>query len=69
MTPAQSLAAGAQLANDQRAAIALAEEALGENLVWLSDHFDLEIRQSDPETMHRLAQLNAAWVALAKVNK
>jgi hypothetical protein len=69
MTPAQSLAAGAQLANDQRAAIALAESALGENLVWLSDHFDLEIRQRDPETMRRLAQLNAAWIALAKVNK
>ena len=51
----------------QSEAIIAAEAALGENLVWLADQLDLKIRQKDPETVRRLAQLNDAWVALAKV--
>jgi hypothetical protein len=44
-----------------------AEQALGENLVWLSDALDQRVRQKDPETLRRLKQLNDAWVALAKI--
>lgn len=51
---------------DLRDAAVLAEQALGENLVWLADKFDLAMRQRDPETVRRLSQLNAAWAGLAK---
>lgn len=43
-----------------------AENALGENLVWLSDAFELQIRQGDKETLRRLDQVNAAWVEICK---
>ena len=43
----------------------LAEAALGENIVWLQDKLDLEIRQRNAEVLRRLAQLNNAWQALA----
>ena len=46
--------------------VRIAESALGENLVWLADALDLKIRQKDPETLKRLAVLNAAWTLLAK---
>lgn len=48
-------------------AVTLAEAALGENLVWLSDQLDQRVRQKDPETLRRLKQLTDAWIALAKV--
>lgn len=67
MTPAQSLSAGAQLSDDMRAAVIQAEQTLGENLVWLADKLDLHIRQKDGEVLRRLDQLNAAWIALAKI--
>lgn len=44
-----------------------AENALGENLVWLSDALDLRIRQGDKETLRRLAQLSAAWTEICLV--
>ena len=47
-------------------ALILAEAALGENLQWLTDRFDLDIRQKDSDVMTRLAQLETAWAALAK---
>jgi hypothetical protein len=37
------------------------EEALGENLVWITDLADLGVRQKDPETLRRLKQLRDAW--------
>lgn len=43
-----------------------AEAALGENLQWLRDKFDLEFRQGDREVMRRMAQLTAAWRKLAR---
>lgn len=43
-----------------------AERALGENLQWLRDKLDLEIRQGDTEPLRRLAQLDAAWQKLAR---
>ena len=49
-----------------KAAVIQAEEALGENLTWLSDQLDQKVRQKDPETLRRLKQINDAWVALAK---
>lgn len=45
-------------------ALRQAEEALGENLVWITDQADLGVRQKDPETLRRLAQLEGAWKAL-----
>jgi hypothetical protein len=41
-----------------------AEKALGENLVWITDQLDLQIRQKDAETINRLTQLQAAWQKL-----
>lgn len=43
------------------------EEALGENLHWISDKFDLEIRQQDHETIKRLRKMQVAWAALARL--
>lgn len=48
------------------AAILAAEEALGNNLVWLADALDLSIRQKDAQTLAKLDELNAAWVGLCK---
>lgn len=45
------------------------EEALGENLRWITDKFDLEVRQKDPETLRRLKQMNDAWIAACKALK
>ena len=45
-------------------ALIKAEEALGENLVWIADQADLGVRQKDPETLRRLAQLDAGWKAM-----
>lgn len=42
------------------------EVALGENLQWLTDKLDLHVRQGDPETLHKLKQLNDAWVKAVK---
>lgn len=52
---------------EQVKALKNAEKALGENLVWLSDAFDLRIRQGDKETLRRLDQLNAAWIEICLV--
>ena len=38
-----------------------AEAALGDNLVWITDKCDLEVRQQDVETLRRLDQLESAW--------
>lgn len=43
------------------------EAALGENLVWISDVVDQRVRQKDAETLRKLAQLNTAWQAVAKL--
>ncbi len=48
------------------AALHTAEEALGNNLVGLSDLLDLQIRQGHKEAITRLAELNAGWVAVCK---
>jgi hypothetical protein len=48
-------------------AVILAEKALGENLMWLTDKFDLEIRQDNQDVVLRLRQLEEAWAALVKV--
>jgi hypothetical protein len=47
----------------------LAEQALGENLQWITDQADLGVRQKDAETLRRLKQLNDAWVTIAKALK
>jgi hypothetical protein len=47
----------------------IAEEALGNNLVWLDDALDLRIRQGDKETLRRLAELNAAWGLICRTLK
>lgn len=47
-------------------AVCLAEESLGENLTWLTNQLNLQVRQKDPETLRRLKQLNDTWVILAK---
>jgi hypothetical protein len=45
------------------------ESALGNNLVWIADQADLGIRQKDPETLRRLAELDAAWkLATKRIN-
>ncbi|MET4190744.1 MULTISPECIES: hypothetical protein [unclassified Bradyrhizobium] len=49
----------------REAAIA-AEAALGENLTWLADKFDLSIRQGDEDVKRRLDQLNEAWIGLTR---
>ena len=41
-----------------------AEAALGENLVFISDKFDLEIRQKDRIVLDKMDQLNAAWIQI-----
>lgn len=50
-------------------ALRAAEEALGGNLVWITDLADLHVRQGDPEAKRRLGQLNDAWRALCAVLK
>jgi hypothetical protein len=57
---------GKDMCNQLESAAAQAEQALGENLTWLDDKLDLLIRQGDPETKMRLAQLNDAWSALCR---
>jgi hypothetical protein len=47
-------------------ALVLAEDALGSNLVWITDQADLGVRQKDPEALARLKQMNDAWIALVK---
>ncbi len=47
-------------------ALKLAEDAIGSNLVWIADQADLGVRQKDPETLRRLAQLDAAWYSLVR---
>lgn len=54
------------MATQLETAAKLAEAALGENLVWLADQFDLRIRQGDEQVLRRLKQLNDAWTALAR---
>lgn len=44
--------------------VEIAEEGLGSNLQWISDIFDLQIRQKDKETLERLQKLNDAWIAI-----
>jgi hypothetical protein len=50
-------------------ALQLAEETLGNNLVWIADQCDLKIRQNDPETLQRLQQLNEGWKAICQALK
>lgn len=45
-------------------ALKQAEEVLGGNLVWITDQADLGVRQKDPETLRRLAELHNGWKAL-----
>lgn len=47
-------------------AAAKAEEALGSNLMALTDLLDLAIRQGDKRALSALADLEAAHVALCK---
>lgn len=47
----------------------LIEELLGNNLVWLQDQLDLQIRKADKDTIDRLAQINRAWVLTCKLLK
>ena len=54
---------------EQRQAIQEAEKALGENLVWLTDKLDLQVRQKDAETLRRLKQLNEAWKGLVHASQ
>lgn len=54
---------------DHLALLQQLEAALGENLVWITDKFDLEVRQKDAETLRRLAQLQGAWQAVCKAIK
>lgn len=42
-----------------------AETALGENLVWIGDQLDLQVRQGDADVSRRLAHLDQGWRALA----
>lgn len=46
-----------------------AEEAIGNNLVWLTDEFDFQIRRKDPEVLARLAQLNEGWAQICHAMK
>ena len=41
-----------------------AEKDLAENLIWIRDKVDLEIRQKDLGTLRRLKQIDAAWKTL-----
>lgn len=43
-----------------------AEKDLGENLTWLMDSFDLQVRQGNQEIMHRTMAFQRAWVNIAK---
>lgn len=46
--------------------IAKAEAALGNNLVWLDDKFDLSLRQEDRDVQRRLSEMKDAWSLLCK---
>lgn len=48
------------------AAIIGAEKALGENLTWITDKLDQDVRQGVPETLEKLKQLEAGWQQLVK---
>lgn len=48
------------------AALEAAEEALGSNLVWITDRVDLQVRQGDTDTLQRLAQLRDAWQTIVR---
>lgn len=52
--------------HDLQSAVTQAEQALGENIVWLADALDLRVRQGDKEVLRRLKQLNDAWLTCAK---
>ena len=38
-----------------------AEELIGGNLQWFNDQLDLQVRQGDTDTIHRLEELAEAW--------
>jgi len=46
--------------------IALGEEVLGENLQWLYDQLDPQIRRGDRDAARRLGRINSLWQALAR---
>lgn len=56
-----------QLIETDRILIAAIEERIGNNLQWLYDQFDLELRQKDPDVTRRLTEINEAWEMLAKM--
>lgn len=63
----ENLAEGHQtlgVETDTRLNLISAEAALGDNLQWIADQVDLSVRQKCPETLRRLAQLDAAWKSL-----
>lgn len=43
-----------------------AEEAIGNNIVFLTDCLDLSVRQKDPKVLAALKALNDAHIALCK---
>ena len=53
-----------------RDALVEVEACVGENLVWLADQFDLQIRQGNAEVIRRLAQIEHGWrTATSKLKK
>lgn len=50
-------------------AVTIAEDLLGNNIVWLADKLDPYIRAGDKETISRLKKINEAWETLAKAKQ
>ncbi len=49
-----------------RETLIIAEQALGENLIFITDTLDLSVRQKDKGVLQRLHQLNEAWALIVK---
>jgi hypothetical protein len=56
-----------QLIAIDRILVSTIEEKLGNNLQWLYDQFDLEIRQRDQEVISRLKEIEEAWTLAARM--
>lgn len=56
-----------QLIALDRALLSEIEERLGNNLQWLYDQFDLELRQKDPDVTKRLKEIEEAWTIAARM--
>ena len=46
--------------------IAYAEKLIGENLMFIHDKLDWQVRSGDPQTLKAVAAFDEAWRALAK---